>query len=30
MFGTWQQVVLAEFDNRPRQRQIILQMIGEK
>ncbi|MFH1339195.1 MAG: secondary thiamine-phosphate synthase enzyme YjbQ [Candidatus Omnitrophota bacterium] len=27
--GTWQQVVLAEFDNRPRQRKIILQFIGE-
>lgn len=29
MLGTWQQVVLAEFDNRPRQRQIIVQIIGE-
>ena len=27
--GTWQQIVLAEFDNRPRQRQVIVQMIGE-
>lgn len=27
--GTWQQVVLAEFDNRPRQREIVLQFIGE-
>jgi secondary thiamine-phosphate synthase enzyme len=27
--GTWQQVVLAEFDNRPRKRQIIVQIIGE-
>jgi secondary thiamine-phosphate synthase enzyme len=27
--GTWQQVVLAEFDNRPRNREIIVQMIGE-
>ncbi|MFC1657830.1 secondary thiamine-phosphate synthase enzyme YjbQ [Candidatus Omnitrophota bacterium] len=26
--GTWQQVVLAEFDNRPRQRKVILQFIG--
>lgn len=26
--GTWQQVVLIDFDNRPRQRQIVLQMIG--
>lgn len=29
LLGTWQQVVLAEFDNRPRQRQIIVQVIGE-
>ncbi len=27
--GTWQQVVLAEFDNRPRQRKIVIQIIGE-
>jgi secondary thiamine-phosphate synthase enzyme len=27
--GTWQQVVLAEFDTRSRQRKIILQFIGE-
>lgn len=29
LLGTWQQVVLAEFDNRPRQRQIVTQIIGE-
>jgi secondary thiamine-phosphate synthase enzyme len=29
LLGTWQQVVLAEFDNRPRQRQIVVQVIGE-
>jgi len=29
LLGTWQQVVLAEFDNRPRQRQVIIQLIGE-
>ena len=29
LLGTWQQVVLLEFDNRPRQRQIIVQLIGE-
>lgn len=29
LLGTWQQVVLAEFDNRPRSRQIIVQIIGE-
>ena len=27
--GTWQQVVLAEFDNHPRQRKIIVQLTGE-
>ncbi len=28
ILGTWQQIVLAEFDNRPRSRKIILQFIG--
>ena len=28
--GTWQQVVLLDFDNRPRTREIIVQMIGER
>jgi len=27
--GVWQQVVLVDFDNRPRQRQVFLQFIGE-
>ncbi len=27
--GTWQQVVLIDFDTRPRQRRIIVQIIGE-
>ena len=27
--GTWQQVVLVDFDNRPRSRQIILQIMGD-
>ena len=27
--GTWQQVVLADFDNRPRHRQVALQIMGE-
>ncbi|MBL7131993.1 MAG: YjbQ family protein [Candidatus Omnitrophica bacterium] len=27
--GTWQQIVLAEFDTRPRQRNVILKFIGE-
>ncbi len=29
LLGTWQQVVLAEFDNRPRKRLVVIQMIGE-
>lgn len=29
LLGTWQQVVLAEFDNRPRQRQVVVQITGE-
>jgi len=27
--GTWQQVVLAEFDNRPRDRTVVVQIMGE-
>jgi secondary thiamine-phosphate synthase enzyme len=27
--GTWQQIVLVDFDNRPRERSIVLQIIGE-
>ncbi|MDD4909542.1 MAG: secondary thiamine-phosphate synthase enzyme YjbQ [Candidatus Omnitrophica bacterium] len=29
ILGTWQQVVLAEFDHKPRQRKIVLQFAGE-
>lgn len=29
LLGTWQQIVLADFDNGPRQRTIILQILGE-
>jgi len=29
LLGAWQQVVLAEFDNRPRQRKVVVQIIGE-
>ena len=28
--GTWQQVILLDFDNRPRNRQIVVQLIGER
>jgi len=27
--GTWQQIVLAEFDNRPRKREVVVQVTGE-
>ena len=29
LLGTWQQVVLAEFDHRPRKRTVIVQIMGE-
>lgn len=29
LLGTWQQVVLVDFDNRPRKRSVIVQVIGE-
>lgn len=28
--GTWQQIVLLDFDNRPRKRRIIFQALGEQ
>ena len=27
--GTWQQIILVDFDNRPRKREVILQFVGE-
>ncbi len=27
--GTWQQIVVVDFDNRPRSREVILQVMGE-
>lgn len=27
--GTWQQIVVVDFDNRPRSRQVIMQIMGE-
>jgi secondary thiamine-phosphate synthase enzyme len=27
--GTWQQIIFVDFDNRARQRRLVLQMIGE-
>ncbi|HHT9159432.1 MAG TPA: YjbQ family protein [Candidatus Brocadiaceae bacterium] len=29
MLGTWQQVVVIDFDNRPRRLNLVTQMIGE-
>jgi secondary thiamine-phosphate synthase enzyme len=29
LLGTWQQIVLIDFDNRARERKIVVQLIGE-
>jgi secondary thiamine-phosphate synthase enzyme len=29
MLGTWQQIVVVDFDNRSRSREIVLQLLGE-
>jgi secondary thiamine-phosphate synthase enzyme len=29
VLGTWQQIVLVDFDNRPRQRKVVVQVMGE-
>ncbi len=28
LLGTWQQIVLIDFDNRPRKRDIVVQLTG--
>ncbi len=28
--GTWQQIVLVDFDNRPRQRRVLVHILGER
>jgi secondary thiamine-phosphate synthase enzyme len=28
LLGTWQQIVLVDFDNRPRQRRVVIQVVG--
>lgn len=28
LLGTWQQIILADFDNRPRTRNIVVQLLG--
>ena len=30
LLGTWQQIILVDFDNRSRNREVILQIIGKK
>jgi secondary thiamine-phosphate synthase enzyme len=30
LLGTWQQIVLVDFDNRPRRREIVVQLQGER
>jgi secondary thiamine-phosphate synthase enzyme len=27
--GTWQQILLVDFDNRPRNREVVFQLVGE-
>ena len=27
--GTWQQIIYVDFDNRPRRRELVLQVVGE-
>jgi secondary thiamine-phosphate synthase enzyme len=29
LLGTWQQIIVVDFDNRPRSREIVLQIIGD-
>lgn len=30
LVGTWQQIVLVDFDNRPRRRDVVVQLTGER
>ncbi len=30
ILGTWQQVILLDFDNRPRKRRVVVQVIGNR
>jgi thiamine phosphate synthase YjbQ (UPF0047 family) len=27
--GTWQQIIMVDFDNRPRSRTVVVQVMGE-
>ncbi len=29
LLGTWQQIMLIEFDTRPRRRELVIQIVGE-
>jgi len=29
VLGTWQQIIFIDFDNRPRQRELVVQLMGE-
>jgi secondary thiamine-phosphate synthase enzyme len=29
MLGTWQQIIMIDFDNRPRSREVVVQIVGE-
>ena len=29
LLGTWQQIIVVDFDNRPRSREVVLQIVGE-
>ncbi len=29
LLGTWQQILLCDFDNRPRSREIVVQIVGD-
>ena len=29
LLGTWQQIILIDYDNRPRSRNLVVQFIGE-
>ena len=29
LLGTWQQIILIDFDNRARRREVIVQVVGE-
>ena len=30
LLGTWQQIVLVDFDNRPRSRDVVVHIVGER